>query len=107
MTKAKTSWLLLGILCLACFAVAQETAWEKYNRAGIEAARRGNYAEAEKQWSAALQEAEKFGPEDPRLAQSLGNLGVVYRFQGKYAEAEPLSKRALSIAREGLRAGTS
>ena len=30
MTKAKTGWLLLGILWLASFAVAQDTAWEKY-----------------------------------------------------------------------------
>ncbi len=30
MTKAKTAWLLLGILLLASFAVAQDTAWEKY-----------------------------------------------------------------------------
>ena len=30
MTKAKTAWLLLGIVCLASFAMAQGTAWEKY-----------------------------------------------------------------------------
>ena len=50
MTRAKTSWLLLGILCLASFAVADDTAWEKYMKAGMEAHRNGQYAEAEKQF---------------------------------------------------------
>ena len=30
MTKAKTGWLLLAILCLTSCAVADDTAWEKY-----------------------------------------------------------------------------
>ena len=55
MTKAKTGWLLLGILLLASFAVAQDTAWEKYMHAGVQAYQRGQYAEAEKQFLAALQ----------------------------------------------------
>ncbi len=76
--------------------------WETNTAAGYEAYEQGDYAEAEKAWSAALQEAEKFGPEDPRLAESLGNLGVAYRDQGKYAEAEPLFKRSLSITEKAL-----
>ena len=47
MTKAKTGWLLLGILCLASYAVAQHNNWEKYNEAGMEAYEQGRYAEAE------------------------------------------------------------
>ena len=96
MTKAKTAWLLLGILCLASFAVAQEPAWEKYTKAGTEAYQRGQYAEAEKQFVAALKEAEKFGAQDPRLATSLNNLATLYINQGKYAEAESLLRRALA-----------
>ena len=61
-----------------------------------------NYPEAEKQWSAALKEAEGFGPQDPRLATTLNNLGEVYRAQGRYAEAEPLYKRALAIREKAL-----
>ncbi len=52
MTKAKTGWLLLGILCLASCAVAQDTAWEKYLLAGQKAKEQGQYAEAEKQFLA-------------------------------------------------------
>ena len=102
MTKAKTGWLLLGILCLASFAVAQDTAWEKYNKAGMKAYRQGQYAEAEKQWVSALKEAETFGPQDPRLATSLNNLAALYKAQGKYAEAEPLHLRALAIREKVL-----
>ena len=43
-----------------------------------------------------------FGPQDPRLATSLNNLGLVYHAQGKYAEGEPLIKRALAILEKAL-----
>ncbi len=38
------------------------------------------------------------GPEHPNVATSLNNLAEFYRAQGRYADAEPLHKRALSIA---------
>ena len=71
-------------------------------KAATEAYQQANYAEVEKQLSAALQEAEKFGPEDPRLATSLNNLAVLYNAQGKYVEAEPLHQRALAIVEKAL-----
>ena len=37
------------------------------------------------------------GPEYPRLAVWLNNLARLYRANGRYAEAEPLLKRALAI----------
>ncbi len=51
---------------------------------------------------AALKEAEGFGPQDPRLATSLNNLAVVYDDLARYAEAEPLYKRALAIREKAL-----
>ncbi len=101
-----TLWLLAGLLCLALAAVAyvflQRGSWKSYNNAGVKAYQQGNYPEAEKQWSAALKEAEGFGPQDQRLATSLGYLGEVYRLQRRYAEAEPLHKRALAIREKAL-----
>ncbi len=44
-----------------------------------------------------LKEAEGFGPQAPRLARSLNDLANLYRAQGKYAEAESLLKRSLTI----------
>ena len=84
-------------MCLSSFAVAQDTAWEKSAKAGTKAYQQGRYAESEKLLLFALKEAEKFGEQDPRLATSLNNLAALYQAQGKYAEAEPLSRRALAI----------
>ena len=68
---------LAGVLALALWpgaAVAQSAAWETTMAAGMSAHQQGHYAEAEEKFSAALKEAEAFGPEDPRLAASLNNL---------------------------------
>ncbi len=36
------------------------------------------------------------------MAQSLNNLALLYQAQGRYAEAEPLYKRALAIMEKAL-----
>src|SRR5436309_1864820 len=41
-------------------------------------------------------------PQHPDTAQSLMNLGSLYRAQGKYKQAEPLFKRALTIYEQVL-----
>ncbi len=95
----------LGVFCVALIAaqaLAQANLWEEHINAGMEAYQLGDNQEAEKQFFAAVGEAEKFGPEDPRLAQSLNNLAGLYNSQGKYAEAEPLYRRALAIAEATL-----
>ena len=81
-----TCFSLVGVLCLvlvsAPFIVWGQTGdapWERYNQAGMEAYQQGNDDEAENQFLAALQIAKNFGPEDPRLATSLNNLGGLYR----------------------------
>ncbi len=108
MKRTKTGLLLAGVLSLllwpACTA-AQETSWEKYNVAGMEAYQQGRYGEAEKRWLAALEEAENFGPDDQRLATSLNNLAALYYSQGNYAESEPLFKRSLAIREKALGPG--
>ncbi len=43
-----------------------------------------------------------FGPEHPRVANSLMNLGRLYRKQEKYAEAESLYQRALAMLEKAL-----
>ena len=76
--------------------------WEKLKAAGWEAYREDHYAEAEKHFVAALQEAERFGEQDLRLATSLAHLAVFYDAQGKHAEAEPHCRRALGIRGKAL-----
>ena len=42
------------------------------------------------------------GPDHPTVATSLNDLATLYQAQGKYAEAEPLYKRALAIREKAL-----
>ena len=42
------------------------------------------------------------GPDHPDVGTSLNNLASLYRDQGRYAEAEPLYKRALAIYEKAL-----
>jgi tetratricopeptide (TPR) repeat protein len=103
MTKIFLLIVLTGLLCLrAGVGAAGEAAWERYNQAGVSAYQRGDYAEATKQFEAALKEAQDFGEQDPRLATSLNNLAGLYYFQGRYGETEPLFKRALAIYEKAL-----
>ena len=90
------------MLLVSAPACIQDSAWERYMAAGRQANDQGDYDEAEKQVLRALQEAENFGPEDPRLAASLNNLALLYHGQGKYAEAEPLHQRSLAIQEKTL-----
>ena len=104
LTAPRRFWSVIGlcVLLLSVQAPAQSTSWEVSNAAGIQAYRQARYAQAEEAWLAALKEAESFGPQDPRLATSLDNLGVLYAWQSRYAEAEPLYRRALAIDEKAL-----
>ncbi len=105
MITHKTICLLVGLVCLALwplYAPAQGGEWESYMAAGIAAYRQGNYPEAEKKFLAAREQAHEFGPDHPDVATSLNGLAEVYRAQGRYAEAEPLYKRALTNQEKAL-----
>ena len=106
MERTKAGLLLAGVLFLWLVScAAAETSWETSNAAGLEAFQKARYAEAEKRWLAALEEAKNFGPDDQRLALSYNNLAELYRVQGNYAQAELLYKRSLAIREKilGLR----
>jgi len=77
-----------------------DTAWKTEMNVAMQALKSGKFAEAEKPLQRALKEAERFGPEDPRLAISLSNLGVVYFKLEKLPQAESYLVRALPIARK-------
>ncbi len=101
----KARWMLVGILCVVFVSIqacTQETQWDKHMTTAAKAYQQGRYTDAERSFQAAVKDAEAFGPQDPRLATSLNNLAELYRLQGKYAEAEPLNKRALAIRKRSL-----
>lgn len=78
---------------------------ELLNEFGLAWLRAGDYKAARPFLQDALTIREKmFETGDPDLAVSLNNLALLYKTQGKYAEAEPLYRRAYAImkARLGL-----
>ena len=94
-------WLLLWTLCCVWWplaASAQDAAsWQQRNTAGEAALRKGLYSEAERLLQAAIEQAEKLGANDPRLAISLDALAEAYYLQSKFAQGEALALRALAI----------
>jgi tetratricopeptide (TPR) repeat protein len=74
-----------------------ETRWKVQVDAGARAYQEKQFAKAEQFLAAAVEEAERFGPQDSRLAQSLDHLARLYHDQGKYTEAEALYQRTLAI----------
>ena len=83
-------------------ALAQIEPWQSHMDAATTAYRQGNYPEAEKRLVAAVDEAERLAPPDLPVGVSIMALAGVYDAQGRYAEAEPLHKRALAIAEKAL-----
>lgn len=102
--RLKSPWhgAMLLLVLIVSPSCAHERLWESYRESGEKEYQEGRFAEAEKMFLAALHEAEKFGPEDPRLARTLNNLAFLYVTQDQYAEAEPLLKRALAIRQQAL-----
>ena len=68
---------LLAFVSLA--ALAQETQWEERMNAGRAALDKRHYDEAERLFKAAVEEAEGFGPRDPRLITGLQTLAELYQ----------------------------
>jgi tetratricopeptide (TPR) repeat protein len=62
----------------------------------------GRLQEAERLLIAALEQAEKYGTDDLRVADAANDLAVVYATAGRTAEAELLFRRALVIGEKGL-----
>src|SRR5205814_1169865 len=56
-----------------------------------------NYAKSEQLFQQAARAAEGFGPHDARLGTTLNNLGLVYKEEKKYSEAESVFHKALAV----------
>lgn len=89
----------LAVVLAVCSATAfgQGTSAEQQIQAGQKAAAQGQHVEAARLFALAVQEAEKSGKEDERLAASLTGLGLAYSAQRKFAEAEPVLQRAVAV----------
>jgi tetratricopeptide (TPR) repeat protein len=94
--------LMLGVLPVVGPASAQETLWNTWRNGGLQALQEGRLADAERLLIAALEQAEKYGAEDLRVADAANDLAVVYATAGRATEAELLFQRALMIGEKGL-----
>lgn len=71
--------------------------WLSYKEQAERAIQQNKFEHAESLWYAALQDAEGFPVNDPRLTITLECLAEVLFKQRKYAQAEPLCARTLQI----------
>jgi tetratricopeptide (TPR) repeat protein len=72
--------------------------WQWYNDAGWRYLSRGDYANAEKRFTMAIQEIKPYQTHDQRLlARSYCDLARVLYHEGRFADAEPLAKWVLTV----------
>src|SRR5215831_19549447 len=90
--------LLCSFLFLPAQTYGRETLWPTDKAVGSDSVEQGRYEEAESRLRAAIAEAEKFGSLDPRLADSLNQLAILYATQRKFTQAEPLFQRSLGVS---------
>ena len=103
--RTKTHLWLLGAFCILSpisNGNAQSARWTELTKAGHRAFERQQLAEAEKQFKAALKDAQRSGHQDLHLAESLDNLAEVYRAQNKPKEAEKLFRQSLAAREQTL-----
>ncbi|MEE8283988.1 MAG: tetratricopeptide repeat protein, partial [Alphaproteobacteria bacterium] len=93
---------LLHVTWTAPAAMAQDGLWGKFSAAGRQALEKRDFPTAEKQFAAALKEAERHGPETARVATTLFSQAELLGAQGKYAAAELLVRRVLTIRKKVL-----
>lgn len=90
---------VLAILIAGSAARAQpdDGPWRTQMIKALQAAGAKDYPGAEQAFLQALKEAQRFGPEDTRVGTTLNSLGLVYRAEKKYSDAEAAYRRALVI----------
>ena len=83
-------------------STAQENRWRAQHDDAVMALQQGRYSEAASLFLVAVQQAERFGAQDVRLAESLNGLAQVYRYQQNHTEAEPRARQSLTILEHAL-----
>ncbi len=69
----------------------------KHWKNALESHERGKYLESELEFGRALQIAEEYGEDSAQLVKHLDRLADFYHSSGRYADAEELYRRALTI----------
>jgi len=88
------------LLALAAVTIADDNPaalWQSSFLAALNAASAKDYAKAEQLFAKTIAVAERLPPGDARLGLTLNTLGLVYKEEKKYAEAEKVLQRSLEI----------
>jgi tetratricopeptide (TPR) repeat protein len=96
-TVQRWAGVAFSLVCSVMAVSAQEGRWERVTAAGVQAFEQGDYAEAARQFQAALPLADAGS-----LAPSLMNLAAVSYAQGQYTDAARLYQRALVLQEQIL-----
>src|SRR5438046_2592614 len=80
------------LLFLTLSPLVAQTSWDAHMREGVALDKEGRFADAVREFSAALKEAEP-----TRLPATLASLGLVYRELGNYPEAQRCYRRAITL----------
>src|SRR5271165_3342132 len=104
LTKSPFVLLALGLWILVCPAsLAEDDDPKGLNQQVEQLIAQGKYQEAIPIAERAVEMAKGTrGPEDPKTAEALNNLGLVFKKIGDYAKAEPLYREALRIRQKVL-----
>ncbi len=100
MTRDKMRWFIAGLLWLAsgpALGFTDDASWQMHMLAAGAAYERGDYSEAERQLSAAVEEAEAYGHGGKRLVAALDGLAGLNRQLGNFRGALVLYGRALEL----------
>jgi tetratricopeptide (TPR) repeat protein len=102
-SRAKVRSLSAGIAVLALLTACppanaqDEKLWKQYMMDAMKSAGDHDYPKSEQAFVKALHQSENFGPSDMRIGSTLNSLGLVYRAEKKYSDAEGAYRRALVI----------
>jgi tetratricopeptide (TPR) repeat protein len=101
----RTRLFRCGVLSLAAVAVLAEpptvadplASWQALLTSGVNAATAKDFPKAEDQLQKALHETEQFPAGDARTGTTLNILGLIYREEKKYTDAEKVLEKALAV----------
>jgi tetratricopeptide (TPR) repeat protein len=96
-TLAGSLVLVIALSGVPAFAQDSDEAWKNLVMQALYSAGANDLAKSEQLFQRALREAERFGPSDPRTGTTLNSLGLVYKGQKRYGEAEATFLKSLAV----------
>jgi VWFA-related protein len=97
LTGRRAFYALAFLLLWLPASLAGQTTWEEKDKAGEKLFQEGKLTDANQLFLEALQEAQKFGQNDLRLAPIYNNLALVAFVRNNFATSEGLYEKAITV----------